>query len=268
MCNNTRDWPKSRLSIVYRTYQCVVRQLVWGSQKIRWREKDWTGYGRGPLILRLLVSHLGPGVEGGEKGGGERKRLVEKKGTKYGGKRDDEATRIEKEDADEGRREMRRGWDEKFSLASLRCLYTRGSCMAMGHISVLRERGAPPKNQIECKNRINSSCKLESYVCPVGSLSKLSLFLFPFSLEAFLSHSVPSLSYTLFTLSSFDPFLFLSRPLLLHLLLHNQVYKLACMTPPRGKADHLLYFLLFCLSASTKVMWLARLMKNPLFIDK
>lgn len=55
--------------------------------------------------------------------------------------------------------------------------------MAMGHISVLRERGAPPKNQIECKNRINSSCKLESYVCPVGSLSKLSLVLFLFSLS-------------------------------------------------------------------------------------
>lgn len=102
--------------------------------------------------------------------------------TKYGGKRDDGAPRIE-EEADEGRRETRRGWDEKFSLASLRCLYTRGSCMAMGHISVLRERGAPPKNQIECKNRINSSCKLESYVCPVGSLSKLSLFLFLFSLS-------------------------------------------------------------------------------------
>lgn len=102
--------------------------------------------------------------------------------TKYGGKRDDGATRIE-EEADEGKRETRRGWDEKFSLASLRCLYMRGSCMAMGHISVLRERGAPPKNQIECKNRINSSCKLESYVCPVGSLSKLSLFLFLFSLS-------------------------------------------------------------------------------------
>ena len=31
-------------------------------------------------IFGLLVSHLGPEVEGGEKGGGERKRLVEKKG--------------------------------------------------------------------------------------------------------------------------------------------------------------------------------------------
>jgi len=85
--------------------------------------------------------------------------------TKYGGKRDDGATRNEKEKNRRGdRRELRGEWDEKFSLASLRCLYTRGSCMAMGHISVLRERGAPPKNQIECKNRINSSCKLESYV--------------------------------------------------------------------------------------------------------
>lgn len=129
-----------------------------------------------------------------------------------------------------------------------------------GHISVLRERGAPPKNQIECKNRINSSCKLESYVCPVGSLSKLSLFLFS------LSRTVSSLSYTLFTFSPFDPFLFLSCPS--PLFLHNQVYKPARMTPPRGKADHLLYFLLFYLSASAKVMWLAGLMKNPLFIDK
>lgn len=31
------------------------------------------------MILRLLVFHLGLGVEGGEKGGGEKKRLVEKK---------------------------------------------------------------------------------------------------------------------------------------------------------------------------------------------
>lgn len=115
--------------------------------------------------------------------------------------------------------------------------------MAMGHISVLRERGAPPKNQIECKNRINSSCKLESYVCPVGSLSKLSLFLSFGFLSLSLSRWAPSLSCTLFTLSLFDPFLFLSRPS--PLFLHNQVYKPARMTPARGKADHLLYFLLF-----------------------
>jgi len=131
--------------------------------------------------------------------------------TKYGGKRDG-ATRIQKEEADKGRRETRRGWDEKFSLASLRCLYTRGSCIAMGHISVLRERGAPPKNQIECKNRINSSCKLESYVCPVGSLS-LFLFLFSFSLRSF------SFLYTLyltlvwsFSLSLLPFFSFSSQP--------------------------------------------------------
>lgn len=138
------------------------------------------------MILRLLVSYLGPRVEGGEKGGGERKRLVEKKGIPsmvangMMGKRE---TRRRRPTRGEEKR-ARRGWDEKFSLASLRCLYTRGSCMAMGHISVLRERGAPPKNQIECKNRINSSCKLESYVCSVGSLSKLCIFLsFVFSLS-------------------------------------------------------------------------------------
>lgn len=103
---------------------------------------------------------------------------------------------------------------------------------------------------------------------PVGSLSKLSLFL---SCSLFLSLSrtrspLLLLLYTLFTLSPFDPFLFLSRPS--PLFLRNQVYKPARMTPPRGKANHLLYFLLFYLSASTKVMWLAGLMKNPLFIDK
>ena len=88
-------------------------------------------------------------------------------------------------------------WDEEFSLASPRCLYTRslalsrGSCMAVGHISVLseltseRERvsslslplrngGAPPKNQIECKNRINSSWQArESYVRLLLSFSLL-----------------------------------------------------------------------------------------------
>lgn len=123
--------------------------------------------------------------------------------TKYGGKRVDGATRNGEEKTDKERRETRRGWDEKFSLASLRCLYTRGSCMAMGHISVLRERGAPPKNQIECKNRINSSCKLESYVCMVGSPSKLCLSLFlslPVSLFSFyfvfsLILSISSLSH-------------------------------------------------------------------------
>lgn len=165
--------------------------------------------------------------------------------------------------ADAGRRESRGEWDEKFSLASLRCLYTRGSCMAMGHISVLRERGAPPKNQIECKNRINSSCKLESYVRPAGSLSKLSLFLF---LLFLLSLPAPSLSRTLFTLSTADPFLFLSRPSFsssqpgLQARSHDST--------SRGKADHLLYFLLFYLSAGMRVMRLVGLMKDPLFIDK
>lgn len=72
--------------------------------------------------------------------------------------------------------------------------------MAMGHISVSRERGAPPKNQIECKNRINSSCKLESYVRPVGSLSKLSLFPLLFSLTPSLSLS-PSLVLCFFSFS-------------------------------------------------------------------
>lgn len=79
---------------------------------------------------------------------------------------------------------------------SLRCLYTRGSCMAVGHISVSRERGAPPKNQIECKNRINSSWRVESYVGPVGARSALSLSLPGFSpalSRSLLRHRCPSL---------------------------------------------------------------------------
>lgn len=264
MWNNICNWPRSRLSIVYMKQVSMLldRRLV-----VRESKSTMTRERLNRLWARPFDSSSSciPSWARSRRRW-KRRRWKEAVGrkegyTKYGGKRDDGATRIEKE-ADEGRRETRRGWDEKFSLASLRCLYTRGSCMAMGHISVLRERGAPPKNQIECKNRINSSCKLESYVCPVGSLSKLSLFLFLFSLS-FCSFSF---LHTLFTLSPFDPFLFLSRPS--PLFLHNQVYKPARMTPPRGKADHLLYFLLFYLSASTKVMWLAGLMKNPLFIDK
>lgn len=138
--------------------------------------------------------------------------------------------------------------------------------MAMGHISVSRERGAPPKNQIECKNRINSSCKLESYVRPVGSLSKLSLFPLLFSLS--LSRSVSSLFHTLFTLSSFDPLRSFS-PALLRLFLHNQVYKPRShdSTSRKGRSP-LPYLLLFYLSARRRVMRLAELMKDPLFIDK
>lgn len=193
--------------IIYIVYMEQVSMLLdrrLGSRKVRWREKDWTGYGRGPSsILRLLVPHLGARRRR------KRRRWKEAVGrkegyTKYGGKRDDGATRIEKEmvaggkRGDGEKRSAQSGWDEKFSLASLRCLYTRGSCMAMGHISVSRERGAPPKNQIECKNRINSSCKLESYVRPVGSLSKLSLFPLLFSLFPSLSFSLPRSLFLLF----------------------------------------------------------------------
>lgn len=72
-------------------------------------------------------------------------------------------------------------WDKEFSLGLLRCLYTRCSCMAGGHISVSRERGAPPKNQIECKNRINSSCQTWKLCSPGWLASRrwgfLTLFL-------------------------------------------------------------------------------------------
>lgn len=148
------------------------------------------------MVLRLLVTHLGRWCRRRWREG-EGGRWRKEGYTKYGGKRDDGATRIEKEEADEGRREVNRdrerGWGEEFSLASFRCLYTRGSCMAMGHISVSYERGAPPKNQIECKNRINSSCRLESYVYPAGSLLELSLLLSRFlpPLLLFLVRSLP-----------------------------------------------------------------------------
>lgn len=264
MWNNTCNWPRSRLSIVYMEQVSMLldRRLV-----VRESESTMTRERLNRLWARPFDSSSSciPSWARSRRRW-KRRRWKEAVGrkegyTKYGGKRDDGATRIEKK-ADEGRRETRRGWDEKFSLVSLRCLYTRGSCMAMGHISVLRERGAPPKNQIECKNRINSSCKLESYVCPVGSLSKLSLFLFLFSLSfcffsflhALYLKPVWSFSLSLPPFSSFSSQPGLQDP--------------ARMTPPRGKADHLLYFLLFYLSASTKVMWLAGLMKNPLFIDK
>jgi len=166
-----------------------------------------------------------------------------------------------------GGREARSGWDEKFSLASLRCLYTRGSCMAMGHISVSRERGAPPKNQIECKNRINSSCKLESYVRPVGSLSKLSLFPLLFSLP--LSLCFFSFSHALYLKLVWSSFLFLSSAPL-RLFLRNQAStspRSHDSTSRKGRSP-LPYFLLFYLSARRRVMWLAELMKDPLFIDK
>lgn len=137
---------------------------------------------------------------------------------------------------------------------SLRCLYTRGSCMAVGHISVSRERGAPPKNQIECKNRINSSWRVESYVGPVGARSQ--------SLSLSVCLSSLSLSFALSTLSLVQPLslgrtcrllsfaraIFFSPSSSLQSGLHGR----ARMTPPRGEADHLPYFLLFCLSAARK----------------
>lgn len=185
MWNSACNWPRSRLSIVYMEQVSMLldwRLVVKESESTMTRERLNRLWARPFDFSSSCIPSWAR-----SRRRWKRRRWKEAVGrkegyTKYGGKRDG-ATRIEKEEADEGRRETRREWDEKFSLASLRCLYTRGSCIAMGYISVLRERGAPPKNQIECKNRINSSCKLESYVCPVGSLPKLSLFRFLFSLS-------------------------------------------------------------------------------------
>lgn len=246
MYNNACYWPRNRLSIVYNIEQVSMlleQRLVekesestmtrerlnrlwarpfdfssscipsWARSRRRWKRRRW------------------------------KEAVGRKEGyTKYGGKRDG-ATRIEKED-DAGRRETQREWDEKFSLASLRCLYTRGSCIAMGYISVLRERGAPPKNQIECKNRINSSCKLESYVCPVGSsLSKLSLFLFLFSLSVCFF----SFLHTLYLkpVWSFSLSLCCPSPL----FLHNQVYKLAWLHLEERPITFYIFFYSACLPA-------------------
>lgn len=131
----------------------------------------------------------------------------------------------------------------------------------MGHISVLRERGAPPKNQIECKNRINSSCKLESYVRPGWFLSR-SFLSFSFS-PRFIS-----LTRALLTSSPADPFLFLSRPSPSFSSSRPGLQARSHDSTSRGKADHLPYFLLFYLSAGMRVMRLAGLMKDPLFIEK
>lgn len=124
---------------------------------------------------------------------------------------------------------------------SLRCLYTRGSCMAVGHISVSRERGAPPKNQIECKNRINSSWRVESYVgsvCvrsnplpPSLSLARRNLLLLgPAVLSLSFAHAIFFSSVLLFAVRA-------TRP-----RSHDST--------SNRKADHLPYFLLFCLSAA------------------
>lgn len=141
---------------------------------------------------------------------------------------------------------------------SLRCLYTRGSCMAVGHISVSRERGAPPKNQIECKNRINSSWRVESYVgsvCvrsnplpPSLSLARRNLLLGPAVLSLSFAHAI-----------------FFSPSSSLQSGLHGR----ARMTPPRTErpiTSHISSYSA-CLPR-TRVMRFAALMKDPLFIDK
>lgn len=141
---------------------------------------------------------------------------------------------------------------------SLRCLYTRGSCMAVGHISVSRERGAPPKNQIECKNRINSSWRVERAMSARLALAQSTL---SFSLLLGRSFSSP-LSSRLYLLpvplaARFSPARsdLLSFPLTRSFFLSvflgaARATRSARMTPPRGEADHLPYFLLFCLSAA------------------
>lgn len=113
--------------------------------------------------LRLFVFLFS--LLGSLMGGGGRSVEKEEGYTKYGGKEDDGVPRgwrrrkegTSRQGGELGERDGMRNsrW------LSLRCLYTRGSCMAVGHISVSRERGAPPKNQIECKNRINSSWRVE-----------------------------------------------------------------------------------------------------------
>lgn len=156
--------------------------------------------------------------------------------------------------AREGEKQRGRGGNSRVSREggmrnsrwlSLRCLYTRGSCMVVGHISVSRERGAPPKNQIECKNRINSSWRVESYVGPVGARSEPLSRSFSLSRPLFLSLVQP-LSLRTNRPLSFTRVIFFPPSSSLQSGLHGR----ARMTPPRREADHLPYFLLFCLSAA------------------
>lgn len=122
MWNNTYNWSKNRLSIVYMEQVSMLldRRLV-----VRESESTMTRERLNRLWARPFDSSSSciPSWARSRRRW-KRRRWKEAVGrkegyTKYGGKRDDGATRIEKEEADEGRRETRRGWDEKFSLASL-----------------------------------------------------------------------------------------------------------------------------------------------------
>lgn len=140
------------------------------------------------LFVFLFLFVPGPervgrrGLEGAREAASKEERgipsMVAKRMMGYRGSR--EVRRGEEGRGVGGEGRVGRGWRAEDGMRnsrwlSLRCLYTRGSCMAVGHISVSRERGAPPKNQIECKNRINSSWRVESYVGPVGARWALSL---------------------------------------------------------------------------------------------
>lgn len=149
MWNNTCNWPRIRLSIVYIEQVSMLldrRLVVRESESTMTRERDWTGYGRGPSILRLLVSHLGSRVEGDEKGGGEKKRLVEKKGIPsmvangWWGNENREG-----EDRGEKRNAKGMGWEILVGFASMslyaRLLYGHGT-----YICLTRARGAAKKS--------------------------------------------------------------------------------------------------------------------------
>lgn len=200
------------------------------------------------FLFSLLGSLMG--------GGGVEK---EEGYTKYGGKEDDGVPRgwrrrkegTSRQGGELGERDGMRNsrW------LSLRCLYTRGSCMAVGHISVSRERGAPPKNQIECKNRINSSWRVERAMSAQFAFVRTppppSLF-GPAVLSLSFAHAIffsLSLSLSVFAVRATRP----SR---------------ARMTPPRRErpiTSHISSY--SACPPRSRVMRFAALMKDPLFID-
>lgn len=93
----------------------------------------------------------------GETRGAERAREIDKK-VKWHGERqgmgEEEAKKLRKKGKGRERRSSV-AWDEEFSLASPRCLYTRGlACTAMGHISVSRERLEARRQKIRSSVKI------------------------------------------------------------------------------------------------------------------
>lgn len=88
---------------------------------------------------------------------GATEREIDKKVKWHGERRgmgEEEAKKLRKKGKGRERRSSA-AWDEEFSLASPRCLYTRGlACTAMGHISVSRKRLEARRQKIRSSVKI------------------------------------------------------------------------------------------------------------------